>query len=310
MSLGGGFLGVGSMEVAVILVVGWVVLGPKELIKLTREVGKIFGSLRGIATNARNSLQSIVEADSLTEEFNKVVQSVTDPLTPDENREEMRSKAKGAEKTLSSSNTEDLTKSGAQKKSATSAEATLPSTTSAKPLAEEKNNKNTEEKLAKENNPDEEKLAEDEKLAEENLAARSRFEEQMRRMNDPNQVAPSEVRSDELLSTNGDNDSEGDLELRGDLELEELERRYAIRRKQILESTSAPPVTASKSAPTDNSSPSSSGAATAAEAEVHQVQAFSDAANRSKDTAFDSASTTATTSATKNPASSSTESPS
>lgn len=73
MSFGGGFLGVGPAEVFVIVLVGWVVLGPRELIRVSKEVGAFLGGLRSAADDARSSLTRALEVEALEEEYNKTI---------------------------------------------------------------------------------------------------------------------------------------------------------------------------------------------------------------------------------------------
>lgn len=63
MSFGGGFLGVGPSEVAVIVGVGWFLLGPEKLFSLSRDVGKVLGQLRRTADEAKETLTDAFEVD-------------------------------------------------------------------------------------------------------------------------------------------------------------------------------------------------------------------------------------------------------
>ena len=60
---GGGILGVGPWEVAVIFAVGWFLLGPEKLFELSKDVGRVIGQLRRSANEARESLSEAFEAD-------------------------------------------------------------------------------------------------------------------------------------------------------------------------------------------------------------------------------------------------------
>lgn len=73
MNFGGGFLGVGPAEVFVVVLVGWVVLGPRELIRVSKQVGSFIGTLRSAADDAKNTLTQALEVDALEEEYNKTV---------------------------------------------------------------------------------------------------------------------------------------------------------------------------------------------------------------------------------------------
>jgi Sec-independent protein translocase protein TatA len=65
---GGGFLGVGPSEAAVILLVGWFVLGPQKLLTLSRDVGRIVGDLRRAADDAKNTFTEALEIETAAEQ--------------------------------------------------------------------------------------------------------------------------------------------------------------------------------------------------------------------------------------------------
>lgn len=62
-SLGGdgGILGVGAPEIATILLVGYFVLGPSELYKLVKEIGKFVQNFRSLSTEATKQFESTME---------------------------------------------------------------------------------------------------------------------------------------------------------------------------------------------------------------------------------------------------------
>lgn len=60
---GGGFLGVGYQEMIVIVAVGWFVLGPKQLLELSRDIGKIVGEVRKAANDARDTFTDALDSD-------------------------------------------------------------------------------------------------------------------------------------------------------------------------------------------------------------------------------------------------------
>lgn len=69
---GGGFLGVGPQEVLVIAAVGWFVLGPKQLLELSRDVGKIVGEVKKSANQARDTFTEALETDiAIMDEYEK-----------------------------------------------------------------------------------------------------------------------------------------------------------------------------------------------------------------------------------------------
>ncbi len=55
------FLGIGGPEIVVILMMGYFLLGPKELYHLIKQVGKFIGHFRGMSTNLTTSLEKIVK---------------------------------------------------------------------------------------------------------------------------------------------------------------------------------------------------------------------------------------------------------
>jgi Tat protein translocase TatB subunit len=62
---GGGFLGVGTSELIVIGAVAWLVLGPKRLLQLARDIGKISGEIKNVADEARQTFQQAIDVENL-----------------------------------------------------------------------------------------------------------------------------------------------------------------------------------------------------------------------------------------------------
>mmetsp|Transcript_27940 Transcript_27940/g.68169 ORF Transcript_27940/g.68169 Transcript_27940/m.68169 type:complete len:163 (+) Transcript_27940:79-567(+) len=62
---GGGFFGVGTSELIVIGAVAWLVLGPKRLYQLARDIGKISGEIKNVADEARQTFQQAIDIESL-----------------------------------------------------------------------------------------------------------------------------------------------------------------------------------------------------------------------------------------------------
>lgn len=67
----GGILGVGAPEVATILLVGYFVLGPTELFKLTKEIGKFIQNIRTLGSEATKSFESTMENQLELQELRK-----------------------------------------------------------------------------------------------------------------------------------------------------------------------------------------------------------------------------------------------
>lgn len=80
---GGGFLGVGTPEVAVIAAVAWAILGPKELFKLTRQAGAFLGEWQQLGQQARDQFQTALETEiSEDEASGKTDNRVSNALEP------------------------------------------------------------------------------------------------------------------------------------------------------------------------------------------------------------------------------------
>lgn len=84
MNFGGGFFGVGPPEVLVVLAVGWFVLGPKQLLELSRDVGKIIGQVRRAAGDARETFTDAVQTDIAEMEARENATKVEGPVLPGE----------------------------------------------------------------------------------------------------------------------------------------------------------------------------------------------------------------------------------
>jgi len=67
----GGLLGVGAPEVAATLLVGYFVLGPSELYKLTKEIGKFIQNFRTLSSEASKSFESTMENQLELDELRK-----------------------------------------------------------------------------------------------------------------------------------------------------------------------------------------------------------------------------------------------
>jgi len=68
----GGFFGVGSSEVLVIGVVAWLILGPKRLYQLARDIGRISAEFKNVTDEARSTFQKAVELDTKSPEEKKI----------------------------------------------------------------------------------------------------------------------------------------------------------------------------------------------------------------------------------------------
>lgn len=77
----GGILGVGAPEVAVIVLVGYFVLGPSDLYKLVKEIGKTIQNVRTLGTEATKTFESTMEDQLEIEELRKAQQELTDAFS-------------------------------------------------------------------------------------------------------------------------------------------------------------------------------------------------------------------------------------
>mmetsp|Transcript_3685 Transcript_3685/g.12373 ORF Transcript_3685/g.12373 Transcript_3685/m.12373 type:complete len:312 (-) Transcript_3685:196-1131(-) len=65
---GGGFLNMGTPELVVIGAVAWVLLGPKELFRLSREAGAFLGEWQQLGRQAQQTFQDALESELAEEE--------------------------------------------------------------------------------------------------------------------------------------------------------------------------------------------------------------------------------------------------
>ena len=66
----GGVLGVGTPEVLVIAAVGYFLLGPEELYRLSKEIGKVVGQAREYVTKSAAEWQATLDGETF--EFKEV----------------------------------------------------------------------------------------------------------------------------------------------------------------------------------------------------------------------------------------------
>ena len=77
----GGILGVGAPEIATILVVGYFVLGPSELYKLVKEIGKFIQNFRSLSTEATKQFESTMENQLELTELRKAQSELNDAFS-------------------------------------------------------------------------------------------------------------------------------------------------------------------------------------------------------------------------------------
>jgi Sec-independent protein translocase protein TatA len=66
---GGGFLNVGTPELIVIGGLAWLLRGPKELFRLSREAGVLIGNLRKLGTDAADQFRDAIESEMAMDEI-------------------------------------------------------------------------------------------------------------------------------------------------------------------------------------------------------------------------------------------------
>ena len=76
-----GFLGVGPQEVVVICLVGYFLLGPTELYRLAKEIGKLVKQLRQTATEASAAFSETMEQQLALSEIQSATQELQDAFT-------------------------------------------------------------------------------------------------------------------------------------------------------------------------------------------------------------------------------------
>jgi len=64
LNLGGGFLGVGASEILVIGIVAWLVLGPKRVYQLVKDIGKLSFEIKNITEQAKETFKETVSLNS------------------------------------------------------------------------------------------------------------------------------------------------------------------------------------------------------------------------------------------------------
>mmetsp|Transcript_12043 Transcript_12043/g.22405 ORF Transcript_12043/g.22405 Transcript_12043/m.22405 type:complete len:438 (-) Transcript_12043:177-1490(-) len=77
----GGILGVGTPEIAVIVIVGYFVLGPSDLYKLVKEIGKTVQNLRTLGTEATKQFEGTMENQLELTELRKAQAELNDAFS-------------------------------------------------------------------------------------------------------------------------------------------------------------------------------------------------------------------------------------
>jgi hypothetical protein len=76
-----GFLGVGAPEIATIVIVGYFVLGPTELYKIVKDIGKFITNIRTVGAEATASFEGAMENQLALNEIRKAQLELTDAFS-------------------------------------------------------------------------------------------------------------------------------------------------------------------------------------------------------------------------------------
>jgi len=77
----GGFLGIGAPEIATIALVGYFVLGPEDLYKLTKEIGKFVTNLRSVAADTTAQFENTMEDQLQMKELQAASRELSDAFS-------------------------------------------------------------------------------------------------------------------------------------------------------------------------------------------------------------------------------------
>lgn len=206
---GGGFLGVGPGELAVVAAVGWFLLGPEKLYAVSKDLGKLIGDLRRTANDARDSFKEALE--------NEITANLDPPKA-----DSPQTQSKSTDNAISSGASNeggDYSTDLKDKKSITDDADVSPSQVSPEVVA------------ATPASQDESETA---------IAENSAFLDQLKRVSDPQQAPPVSALPDLSMDDSDDLDIEDDeLELQR-LKIQYLEARARLnaRRKVVSENNS------------------------------------------------------------------------
>jgi Sec-independent protein translocase protein TatA len=219
---GGGILGVGPSELAVIMAVGWFLLGPTKLFSLSRDVGKIIGDIRRSADEAKSTFTDAMEmevaaaeAKRLAAESGSEKQDKLDEKVNIRNEAELQ-KARAVDDADGTDKDEEV--------SETLREVALASAQGPAPLGELSVPNRTAEASRFPNQEFGGLDLRDNQVLSEDILSRQRFLDQLQRASDPEQVPDLDVEADALEA------AEEDLEV-ARLEYELAKARLAARRK-------------------------------------------------------------------------------
>ena len=245
---GGGIFGVGAPEVVVIVIVGWLLLGPKKLYELARESGKVIGQVRRIALEAQDTFSEALAEDlkGQKKKEEKVEDEELEELEEDVDLPERLRVDAGKEEFGEEKDIEELIEKTADaleresskvegEDSETGGDSGDVGGDSVEDLDEEDLAKKLKEALGEEEKKSVNIKEEvDEPAGKQVEATRRVFLDQLKRVNDPEQKAPK-VEENENVQQHAVNGNVPDIDVDDELELEALEKRYKEERSRILE---------------------------------------------------------------------------
>jgi Sec-independent protein translocase protein TatA len=221
---GGGILGVGPSEMAVIMAVGWFLLGPTKLFSLSRDIGKVIGDIRRSANEAKTTFTDAMEIEVAAAEAKRLAAE-----SGNENRDEQDENAEvQGEAELQKALAVDDAESTDVDEEVSEAfrEVALSSAKGPAPLGELSVANRTAEASRF---PNQEfgglDLRDNDQGASEDILSRKRFLDQLQRASDPEQVPDLDVEGDSLEA------AEEDVEV-ARLEYELAKARLAAKQKR------------------------------------------------------------------------------
>lgn len=218
---GGGFLGVGPAEVVVIVAVGWFLLGPTKLYALAKDSGKVIGELRKTADEARETFQEALEFD-LEKDPEKESTVIADALTKQMSK---AAEATGKRNDREPTSTENAT--SANTNDVPSIPAMVSVVDELKPIPSKLEDVTIPVDSVT-STADDSIFPQAEQISDNELLS-PQFRDQIKRVNDPKQVPPSDV---------PDLDTTLDFEQQ---EVKRLEREYLEARARLEEREKASP---------------------------------------------------------------------